>query len=178
MNRLREIPLRQPRNLPTIGGIPLEPINLVFSEPGRGSIYVSDIDVARDTAALARLGIKAVLTMCPNSGLYYPKEQVPCHRIICAQDEEWYNLRLHFEQAYTFIDSARQSSHVLVHCQAGVSRSPAIVIAYLMRYCRWTVKRAYRHLRARRRLSSPNAGFLQQLLAYEKDLGLGQDLLT
>ncbi|RPJ21146.1 MAG: dual specificity protein phosphatase family protein, partial [Planctomycetaceae bacterium] len=53
---------------------------------------------------------------------------------------------------------------VLVHCAAGISRSAAMVIAWLM----WTIpgltaEQAYNQLKAKRRCIGPNAGFCKQL---------------
>ena len=43
-------------------------------------------------------------------------------------------------------DSARESSgRVLVHCLAGISRSPTIVIAYIMHHLRLSIDDAYRY---------------------------------
>ena len=48
---------------------------------------------------------------------------------------------------------------VLVHCGAGVSRSAALVIAYLMRRFAWNAAKARRHCHERRSLVNPNDGF-------------------
>jgi predicted protein tyrosine phosphatase len=63
---------------------------------------------------------------------------------------------------------------VLVHCGAGVSRSAALVIAYLMRRFTWPAERAREHCRARRSLVNPNQGFWRQLCAFEAQLGITQ----
>ncbi len=48
---------------------------------------------------------------------------------------------------------------MLVHCGAGVSRSAALVIAYLMRRFAWNAAKARRHCHERRSLVNPNDGF-------------------
>ena len=63
---------------------------------------------------------------------------------------------------------------MLVHCGAGVSRSAALVIAYLMRRFTWPAERARQHARARRSLVNPNQGFWRQLCAFEAELGITQ----
>ena len=54
-----------------------------------------------------------------------------------------------------------------MHCQAGVSRSPTIVIAYLMKHRHLTMLDAYEALKSRRPVISPNLNFMGQLLEWE-----------
>jgi protein-tyrosine phosphatase len=61
---------------------------------------------------------------------------------------------------------------VLVHCQAGVSRSVSIVIAFLMASQKMTAAAALEHVRSRRPIANPNLGFMKQLLIFENVLGL------
>ncbi|MEQ2214378.1 hypothetical protein XENOCAPTIV_004021 [Xenoophorus captivus] len=62
---------------------------------------------------------------------------------------------------------------VLVHCQAGVSRSATVVIAYLMKHTLMTMTDAYKYVRSRRPVVSPNLNFMGQLLEFERDLNSG-----
>ena len=71
-----------------------------------------------------------------------------------------------------FADSVRREGGiVLVHCQAGVSRSATICLAYLMQHQDCSLEQAYDQLKARRSFISPNLNFMQQLLAFESQLG-------
>lgn len=65
---------------------------------------------------------------------------------------------------------ARRTGAVLVHCEAGISRSAATVIAYLVRYRDFTLEEAFALVKARRSIVSPNHGFVQQLLSFETRL--------
>lgn len=56
---------------------------------------------------------------------------------------------------------------VLVHCHAGISRSVAIVLAYLMHMRKISVQDALNLIRSRRPIADPNSGFMHQLELYE-----------
>jgi protein-tyrosine phosphatase len=56
---------------------------------------------------------------------------------------------------------------VYVHCQAGKSRSVATVIGYLILAHQWPLKKAYDLVVERRRIMSPNIGFVSQLIMLE-----------
>lgn len=51
----------------------------------------------------------------------------------------------------------------MVHCYYGVSRSATIVIAYIMKKYRLKYDRAFERVKAKRILTQPNPGFIQQL---------------
>lgn len=68
-------------------------------------------------------------------------------------------------------DSVRDSSgRVLVHCQAGISRSATICLAYLMKRKRVRLDEAFEFVRRRRSIISPNFSFMGQLLQFESQL--------
>lgn len=60
--------------------------------------------------------------------------------------------------------------NVLVHCHAGVSRSAAIVCAYLMKKSSWSLQQALSHMKQRRNRVKPNENFVRILQQYETTL--------
>ena len=71
------------------------------------------------------------------------------------------------------LDEARKNRcGVLVHCVAGVSRSVAVTVAYLMKLTKITLNEAYDFVRRRKQNISPNLNFLGQLLEMEQALGV------
>lgn len=61
----------------------------------------------------------------------------------------------------------RQEGVVLVHCNAGVSRSSSVVIGYLMQREELSFEDAYSQVKLARPSSHPNRGFHQQLQSYK-----------
>ncbi|KAL5105440.1 Sentrin-specific protease 7 [Taenia crassiceps] len=79
----------------------------------------------------------------------------------------------YFERAFAFLDSAKDcSGRVLIHCFAGISRSPTLAIAYLMHDQRITFDEAYNRVKAMRPKISPNFNFIGQLTDFERRLNL------
>lgn len=77
-------------------------------------------------------------------------------------------LRLSF---ISFADTVRENhGKVLVHCQAGVSRSATICLAYLMYTAKVGLETAFEHIKSRRSVISPNLNFMRQLENYEKEI--------
>ncbi|KAH8868932.1 Dual specificity protein phosphatase Mpk3 [Schistosoma japonicum] len=73
---------------------------------------------------------------------------------------------------FLYLEKARKRNGVvLVHCFAGVSRSVAVVIAYLLYNNRGlNVYKALEYVQARRSVAGPNLHFMGQLQAYYHDL--------
>ncbi|KAL3883629.1 hypothetical protein ACJMK2_029872 [Sinanodonta woodiana] len=77
----------------------------------------------------------------------------------------------HFHEAFQFLDKVRESNGcVLVHCLAGISRSPTLAIAYIMKHLGMSSDDAYRYVKDKRPTISPNFNFLGQLLEWEKQM--------
>jgi dual specificity phosphatase 12 len=56
---------------------------------------------------------------------------------------------------------------IVVFCQAGVSRSPTIVLAFLNQVLHTSLDFAFKLVRSHRSIIKPNKGFLLQLYAHE-----------
>ncbi|XP_070704602.1 uncharacterized protein [Pempheris klunzingeri] len=135
-------------------------------------------DVTQDR--LASLGISYVLSVSRCS----PQPSfLPCSRYlrIPIDDSLWDDLLPWIPQALHFIDSAMSSgASVLVHCAAGISRSPALAVAYIMYSLGMDLDHAYRFVKERRPSISPNFNFLGQLQHFQGTLSQkapGGDLL-
>ncbi|TFJ97503.1 mitochondrial carrier-like protein 2 [Platysternon megacephalum] len=63
-----------------------------------------------------------------------------------------------------------QQGRTLLHCAAGISRSAALCLAYLMKYHAMSLVNAHAWVKSCRPIIRPNNGFWQQLLQYEYKL--------
>ncbi|XP_015179113.1 PREDICTED: serine/threonine/tyrosine-interacting protein-like isoform X2 [Polistes dominula] len=78
------------------------------------------------------------------------------------------NIIQHFKNVKEFIDEGINSGgQVLVHGNAGISRSSALVIAYLMETYGLSRTYAFTLLQRKRFCINPNSGFMAQLKEYE-----------
>lgn len=84
------------------------------------------------------------------------------------RDMESENLLDYLDACIDFIDRSRKEGSVLVHCFAGVSRSAAIIMAYLMRTERLSQEDALESLKQSCEFVCPNDGFLEQLKMFEE----------
>ncbi len=84
------------------------------------------------------------------------------------------NISKYFGVISAFIGSAiGKGCNVLVHCQAGISRSATAVIAYLMQSEEISYVEALDDVRSKRPIVSPNLGFSEQLRNFETQLREG-----
>ncbi|XP_034246991.1 serine/threonine/tyrosine-interacting protein B-like isoform X2 [Thrips palmi] len=78
------------------------------------------------------------------------------------------NIIQHFRAVRDFInESHERGGKTLIHGNAGISRSAALTIAFVMEKYGLTYKKAYDLLQTKRFCVNPNEGFAQQLMAFE-----------
>ncbi|XP_047429872.1 dual specificity protein phosphatase 10 [Mugil cephalus] len=137
-------------------------------------LYLGNEQDAQDANLLQRLNIGYILNVTTHLPLYHYDTGLFVYKRLPATDSNKQNLRQYFEEAFEFIEEAQQAGMgLLIHCQAGVSRSATIVIAYLMKHTWMTMTDAYKFVKTRRPIISPNLNFMGQLLEFEEDLNNG-----
>ncbi|RWS02233.1 serine/threonine/tyrosine-interacting protein-like isoform X2 [Dinothrombium tinctorium] len=88
--------------------------------------------------------------------------------ILEIADSPTQNIIPFFDKARDFINNCIQNKgKVLVHGNAGISRSAALVVAYVMEYCNYSSTEALKLVQRKRFCIYPNEGFRRQLLEYE-----------
>ncbi|XP_038216012.1 probable dual specificity protein phosphatase DDB_G0283417 [Zerene cesonia] len=75
------------------------------------------------------------------------------------------DIKLVLTDCLPFVKNAIDNSeNVLIHCNAGVSRTSMVTIAYLMQYELMSYENAYNLVKSKRPAIQPNDGFRKQLL--------------
>ncbi|KAK7089373.1 hypothetical protein V1264_025065 [Littorina saxatilis] len=139
-------------------------------------LYLGNERDAADLERLRRHNITYVLNVTAHVPQHWQAHGIRYKRIP-ASDSAQQNLKQYFEEALEFIDDARQNNaSVLIHCHAGVSRSATITIAYILKHTKMAMSDAYKFVKGKRSIISPNFNFLGQLLEFEQDLNDGNSL--
>lgn len=133
-------------------------------------LYLSDVTVPLNHAALKEHGFTHVLTVTGRE-FETPLPANIIHHHIRIRDSSKELISAHFESAFNFLEEARlNDGKVLVHCEAGVSRSATVTISYIMRFMNMTLREAFKFVKGKRQIISPNFGFMSQLMMYERSL--------
>ncbi|GAA6220937.1 dual specificity protein phosphatase 18-like [Lates japonicus] len=136
-------------------------------------LYLSNGRAANDAAQVTRCEITCIVnvTETRSSCSPHPPPGVESYIHIPVSDSTAYPLSDHFDQVADKIQHiAERGGRTLVHCNAGVSRSAALCIAYLMKHRGVTLLEAHRWVKTCRPIVRPNNGFWKQLVRYEMEL--------
>jgi len=131
-------------------------------------LYLGNDVVAQDLKLLKENKITHILNLTTNIPNKF--EHIVYKKIIML-DIESQNIRQYFDESFEFIDESLKNDNnsVLVHCNAGVSRSTSFIIAYLLqKHLFKSYSDALHYVKKRRPVVSPNYGFEKQLIKLEK----------
>lgn len=144
-------------------------------------LFISNWFTSNNLNLLIELNINAVITVekskKPLQDLdYYEKNNIEFLQIP-IDDSINENINRFFDISYDFIDkNISQGKNVLVHCFAGISRSSAIVINYMIKKFYKTssdstikepndvLNYILKYVQTKRNIVNPNSGFMKQLL--------------
>ncbi|KAL3509983.1 hypothetical protein ACH5RR_029384 [Cinchona calisaya] len=126
-------------------------------------LYLGSYDNASRAELLKTQGISRILNTVPACQNLY-KNSFSYH---CLSDDQ----TLPFEDAIQFLEQCeKDNARVLVHCMSGKNRSPAIVIAYLMKCKGWRFAQSYQWVKERRASVDLTQAVYQQLLEFEQKI--------
>ncbi|CAD8163175.1 unnamed protein product [Paramecium octaurelia] len=135
--------------------------NLILND--RGALWLGDYESTLNLEFLKSKGIRTIITVA--AGLNEKYEGIVHHKIEIL-DIELTNISQYFQTAIDWIERGFNIGGVLVHCMAGVSRSAAIVIAYLIEKKKMTYYQAFTFVKSKRPQINPNKGFANQLIQF------------
>lgn len=135
-------------------------------------LAVGNLVVASDLAALTRNGIRAVVDASNREG--NPRfPGIRYHEVRIEDPDE--RLTAFLPGVVAFVDEARRQGPVLLHCVAGVSRSPALAVCYLHERHGLSLSAALDHIRSRRVQANPHPLFLRLIHEYYRQRPGGED---
>ncbi|CAD5188760.1 protein-tyrosine-phosphatase IBR5-like [Musa acuminata AAA Group] len=142
---------------------PIQPASAFPSEILTDFLYLGSYDNASRGEILKTLRITHILNTVPACQNLY-KNSFTYH---CLQDDKV----LQFDDAIQFLEQCdKEKARVLVHCMLGKNRSPAIVMAYLMKCKGWRFAQSFQWVRDRRPMVELSPAVQQQLLDYEQKI--------
>ncbi|KAJ1122963.1 hypothetical protein NDU88_001436 [Pleurodeles waltl] len=128
------------------------------------SLYLGSLADSKDWIQLRRNGITHIISVL---GKPQPLLQEFTYLCIPLPDSPEISIQKHFKECVTFIHFCRmKGGNCLVHCLAGISRSPTIVAAYIMTVTGLGSQQVLDAVKVLRPDINPNAGFRRQLEDY------------
>ena len=128
-------------------------------------LWLGDYDDANDLNFLNKNGITLIIC-CARELLYkLDNESIEIYYYLIDDDEKS-NIAEYFDIIANVIHSNKRC---LVHCLAGVNRSPTIVAAYLIKYLYMTTDNALQYIKELRDEIDPLDEFIDKLRVYENN---------
>jgi hypothetical protein len=135
------------------------------------NVFLGSESQAYKDDLLKKYGITHILPVGASLSRKFPEQFSYIWKFIDVLDFEHEDLLSHFEDCFDFVDEVvEQGGKVLIHCAAGVSRSPTVMVGYVMYKKKMSAEEAMAFVKEKRAWINPNPGFLRQLSLFQ-DLG-------
>jgi protein-tyrosine phosphatase len=130
-------------------------------------LYIGNIYSVYDSIKLKNIGITHIISVL--SGFDPPYPDTFNYLILNALDNTNTHLSQNFEKTNKFIEEAfSENGKILIHCQAGRSRSATILAAYIIKTFGMPVDITINLIKSKRNIIEPNSEFINQLREYYK----------
>lgn len=141
-------------------------------------IYISGYLAACNDKFIKGENITRIVKLFADDSSYYGgdyREPGVAYMVLPTVDSPEYDIQRDAIAAMRFIrQGLARGEKILIHCQAGVSRSATIVLLYLMLYRHLSLNEAMAMLRRVRPIVNPNRGFMNFLMRVDR---LNQSML-
>ena len=137
------------------------------------NVWLGNLKAAHDEQFLKNAGIQVVFNCTKDAPFHSSirrRYRVPVDDNL--RDEEIRNLELwSYEIVYKLLNEYKQGRPILVHCHAGMQRSPAVVAMLLMAMYRMSTDQAKAYIKQRRPIVFfPSANFENAMRGFERSL--------
>ena len=142
------------------------PLDQVPDELVARSLFIGAKETAANPDTLRDCNIKRVIVCCSTIPMYLPASSDVRYLRLPMADSLDQHILEYLPHALAFIDDGiRIGEATLVHCNAGVSRSGAVVVAWFMRTKNMSFVDALALAKTKRTIIHPNSSFVAQLTA-------------
>ncbi len=137
------------------------------------NVWLGNLKAANDEAFLRNAGIQVVFNVTKDGPFHSSirrRYRVPVDDNL--QEAEIRNLELwSYEIVYKLLKEYKQGRPILIHCHAGMQRSPAVTAMLLMVLYRMGVDQAKAYIKNKRPIAFyPSANFEKSLRGFERSL--------
>lgn len=130
-------------------------------------LWLGSVESAQDRKLIESLHITHIVNATIRSRRNFFPDFVK-YLTVDVLDEVSEDMSDFFDPVNDFINQAEQENgRVLVHCQAGISRSASLVINYIRVRNQWSLKNSLEYVTQQRPEVHPNRSFMEQLIRQE-----------
>eukprot|EP00118_Oscarella_pearsei_P002040 m.9298 g.9298 ORF g.9298 m.9298 type:complete len:295 (+) comp21252_c0_seq2:54-938(+) len=130
-------------------------------------VYLGTGKQAANTSMMAKMKIGGRVS-CSSSSSSTPTRR-GVELFLEVSDSNDVDVKQYFEKACGFIEKhLHEGKRVLIYGDYGWSRSVTMLLAFLIKYKKWTLQDAYAHVQSCSHYIRPNRGFIHHLSDWEK----------